>query len=274
MATSSCKFSLRILLVLVVNIFSLVMSSGCCHKNTTQTQSSSGAVFTVNGNVALASLISLSDGHLQKLADELTIFARSVEARSSKWSKIQGPLTAIAQNNIAAAIWFALPDGSYWTVNQGYVESNLADRAYWNKVIKGQAVVGDLVVSKSTGQNVAIIAIPVLRPNKTVVGVVGASIYLDKLSQQLKQEMDLDNNYIFYAIDSTTQVALNSNTSLIFTHPGEFGEEMRKVFAEMVTRQEGVLTYQFRNSKRTVLYQKSPTTNWWYTFGFIEKDGR
>lgn len=247
--------------------------SGCAHQIPTEPPApSEKSVFTVDGKVALASLISLSDGHLQKLVDELSLVAMSREARSGIWSKMRGSLADLAQHNVAAVLWFALPDGTYWSVDEGQVSGNLADRPYWSKVMQGQTVMGDLVVSKSTGRNVAIVAVPVRRADKSVAAVLGASVYLDKLSQQLKQEMALEDKFIFYAIDSTVKGALNSNTRLIFTHPKEFGPEMSKVIDEMVSRQEGVASYHFEGGQRTVLYQKSPAIDWWYAIGVIKKD--
>lgn len=41
-----------------------------------------------------------------------------------------------------------------------------------------------------------------MRPDKTVVGVLGSSVYLDQLSTRLEREMDLDNLMIFYSFDA------------------------------------------------------------------------
>lgn len=271
MSTTSQRFHQRLSFLIAISLF-MVTSFGCASKIPAKTQDPTETVFTVDGKVALASLIALSDGHLQKMVDELSFFAKSADARSGKWSKIRGSLAGIAKNNISAVTWFALPRGNYWTVDGGPAKGNLADRPYWSKVMKGQTVVGDLVVSKSTGQNTAILAVPVLGQDKSVVGVLGASIYLDKLSLKLKQEMVLSDNYIFYAIDSTIKGALNSNTNLIFTYPNEFGAEMSKVFDEMVSRQGGVASYHFGGGKRIVLYRKSSAVGWWYAFGVFLKD--
>lgn len=57
---------------------------------------------------------------------------------------------------------------------------------------------------------------------------------------------------------------------MIFTEPMELGDEgMRRAFAEIVSGEEGVVTYTFRDSGRTVLYRRSQVTGWWYGFGVI-----
>lgn len=116
----------------------------------------------VKGGVALASLMSLSDGHLQKMADSLQLLGLSDVAHSADWEQIEDPLAEVAKRNVPALNWFALPDGSYWSVQHGKENTNLSTRAYFPKVLSGQTVIGDLIVSKATGNAIAIVAVPVV----------------------------------------------------------------------------------------------------------------
>jgi hypothetical protein len=45
---------------------------------------------------------------------------------------------------------------------------------------------------------------------------------------------------------------------------------MRRAFSEMLSGRGGTVTYNFRGSRRTVLYRKSDVSGWWYGFGAIE----
>lgn len=227
--------------------------------------------FTVDGQVALHSLMSLSDMHLQKLADVLRMVAASDAARSCDWDNIRVPLAEAARLNVPATLWFALPNGTYWTVAQGRASANLSDRPYFPRVLSGKTVIGDLVVSHSTSRNSAIVAVPIRGRDGSVVGVVGSSVHLDSLGALVRQEMGgLGDGLLFFAIDSEPLGALNSDPSLIFTEPLKLGDEgMRRAFSEMLSRQEGVVVYTFRGGKRTVLYRKSPVTGWWYGFGVV-----
>lgn len=47
--------------------------------------------FDVNVHIALSSLMSLGDGHLQKMADSLHFLAASDAARSAEWDRIREP---------------------------------------------------------------------------------------------------------------------------------------------------------------------------------------
>jgi hypothetical protein len=226
---------------------------------------------TVDGKVALAALIALSDGYLVKLADSMKMLAATPEAQSADWQRIKGPLAQAAQLNITALDWFALPDGSYWSVQEGKAAGNLSTRAYFPRLLAGKKVIGDLVVSRATGRSVAIVAVPVVRPDGSVAAVLGASVYLDQLGARLEREMDLDGTMIFYSFDAQPLVGLDWDPGLIFVDPTRLlgQEDLARAIREMMTKSEGEASYLFRGKRRTVLFRKSPVTGWWYAFGLI-----
>lgn len=133
-------------------------------------------------------------------------------------------------------------------------------------------MLGDLVVSRSANRNTAIVAVPVRSRDGAVVGVLGSSIHLDSLTAIVSKEIGgLDPAHIFFAIGSGGLGALNSDPRLIFTEPMKLGDEgMRRAFSEMLSGSDGTVTYNFRGSRRTVLYRKSTVSGWWYGFGVIE----
>lgn len=229
----------------------------------------SGPEIVVTGKVALASLMALSDAHLQKLADSLTLFASTAEARSADWEMIRTPLGAVAKRNVSALVWFALPDGRYWSVQQGKSSGTLSDRAYFPRVLAGETVIGALVVSKASGKSSAIVAVPVRGSGGVVAGVLGASVYLDELSHRLDAEMALGEHTIFYSFDATPLLALVWDPQLTLVDPLSLGPEVRTAFEYMLAREEGTVRYRFRDQWRTVIFKRSQVTGWWYAFGDV-----
>ncbi len=245
----------------------LVALLGCAVSTPTAPQD-----FTVEGRVALASLATIADAHLDRIGGDLALLASRDEVRSADWARIRDPLAVVAQRNVPALAWFALADGSYWSVQDGRASGNLSDRAYWPRLMAGKSVVGDLVVSKATGKCSAIVAVPVRDAGGAVVGALGTSVFLDSLSLIVRRELDLQPNEIFFSIDSTPLVALNGDSSLIFAEPLQMDEpELQRAIREMLSRDAGVVNYAFRGRRRTVLYRKSNVTGWWYAFGRVWK---
>jgi hypothetical protein len=174
--------------------------------------------FAVEGRVALASLISLSDGHLVQIANHFQILANSEVGRSADWERIRPFPGAVEERSVRGLFWFALPDGSYWSMQHGKEAGNLSDRRYWPRLMAGQRVLGDLVVSRATGKSSAIVAVPVHDAGGTIVVVLGSSIFLDSLSVQLQREIDLQPHQIFFSIEGTPQIhAGNRHTCALNT---------------------------------------------------------
>ncbi|MCM2324403.1 MAG: cache domain-containing protein [Oligoflexia bacterium] len=223
---------------------------------------------TVDAKVALSSLLTLGDQHLSGLANSLHLLARTSEVQSAEWAKIEKPLALAAKANVEALNWFALRDGSYWSVQKGREAGNLKDRAYFPRLLRGDTVIGDLVVSKATGKSVAIVAVPVLRDGK-VIGALGASVYLDQLSARLEKEMSLDRTMIFYSFSGTPIVGLDWDPAVIYADPMKLGREVSDAFKKMLKSDDGRVAYTFRGKKRTVIFRRSRVTGWWYAFGLI-----
>ena len=230
----------------------------------------SARTVAVDGEVALHSLMSLTDGHLQKIADVFSILATMDSVQSAQWEQIRGPLADAARVNVPATYWFARPDGSYWTLEDGRASASLADRPYFPRALAGQTILGDLVVSRSTGKSAAIVATPVYDDNSTVLGVLGASVYLDRLSAKVHDEMNLAPHHVFFSLDEVPIVGLHKDQAVIFVHPLEEGDpQLTRAIRTILSRDQGVVNYLFRGQRRTIHYLKSPVTGWRYGFGEI-----
>lgn len=81
---------------------------------------------------------------------------------------------------------------------------------------------------------------------------------------------DLQPDQIFFSIDATPIGALQEDPAQIFLDPYALDEpDLERAVREMLTRDEGVVNYRFRGKERTVLYRRSPVSNWWYAFGHV-----
>jgi hypothetical protein len=224
-------------------------------------------VFSVDANVALASLMSLSDDHIATMAGSLDTVAATAAAASGDWLQIKPVLRKAASLNVAAVVFYANANGAYWTITDGKQPSTISDRPYFIRAMRGERPIGDLIASRSTGKAVAVVAVPVMGKNGKANGVLGASIYLDQLSLQLGAEMHLSPNLVFWALDSHGTIALHSDTSNVFVQPGKLSPQLQRVTARMLAQRSGTETYSYKGQTRTVVFRKSPLTGWTYGFG-------
>jgi hypothetical protein len=223
-----------------------------------------------DAGVAVSSLMTISDAYIKSVSDRLEVAAVTEEAASGNWERIKPLLEKIEEQEKGDAVaWFALPDGSYYTVDKGLMDKNLSDRAYFPVVLSGKISVGELVVSKSTNQVSAIIAVPV-KKGDSVTGVLGVSLFTRKLSVLINKMMRLPDEAIFYALNKDHITAINKKPGLVFMDPEAQGSSsMTMAIKEMLSMEEGIVEYDF-HGKRRVAFMKSNYTGWWYAIGLLE----
>ena len=164
--------------------------------------------------MGVSALVALADSHIASYVNSMEALAMTQEVQSGDWDEMVGLLAMVEQAQVQGTMWFVLPDGSYFTVEMGKTNLNLSDRAYFPRLMAGNNVLGDLVISKSTGKKSLIAAVPVKREGE-VIGGLGTSISLDGLSTTLAEELQLPDDMVFYATTADNKVALHSDTELI-----------------------------------------------------------
>jgi C4-dicarboxylate-specific signal transduction histidine kinase len=191
--------------------------------------------------VGVSAVVSLADNHISSYSDVLEALVMTQEVQSGDWEEMVGLLAKIQRAQVPSTLWFVLPDGSYYTVDLGLTDQNLSNRTYFPGLMAGNNVLGDLVVSKSTGKKSFIVASPVIREGE-VIGGLGASIFLDNLSNTIGEELALPDDMVFYATTAAGDVVLHSDTQLIFeTSP---------------------------HLAKNVVYETSPLTGWRFALGY------
>lgn len=182
--------------------------------------------------------------------DGLRTLATTENVISGDWERIKAPLAQLAKGiPLNAAAWFAKSDGSYFTVESGLTDQNLKNRDYFPKLLAGKEVIGELVVSKSTGKRSAIIALPVHKEGR-VIGALGISVAMEKVAASVEDQLNLPKTIMFYALDSQGQIALHRDPALLFEFAAQLeGESLKTAVAEMLSKPEGLVQYEFKARK-------------------------
>ncbi|MGE5174430.1 MAG: cache domain-containing protein [Betaproteobacteria bacterium] len=250
-------------------LFILTLSLPAMAAEETSPVPGQGEINTANMRLLLNSFAALGEGHVEKILASLKIISVTEEAQSGEWEKMRGVLAEFERSGIkAAAVWFVRPDGSYYTVEKGLTGQNLRDRNYFPGLMAGADVVGDLVLSKSTGKRTAIVAVPI-RKDAKVIGALGASLAVEDISRMLDEKMELPENMFFYALDQKGQTSLHRISALLFAYPSDMGSKsLAKTVNQMLAGPEGAVTYDFYG-ERTVVFKKFPLTGWVYVIGFV-----
>jgi hypothetical protein len=219
----------------------------------------------VDPAVGLNAFAALVDQDIAHTRAALRTLAATEEARSGNWSRIKAPLTVLAQSlPEAARVWYARTDGAFSTTADGPTGRSLEDRPYFHGLLAGREAAGDLVVSKTTGRNVAVVAVPV-RANGRVTGALGATLDLEKVARRVDRDIALPPSLTFYALDEAGRTALHRETRRIFEKPAEAeSPSLAAAVKEMLAKPEGVVRYEFQGAQRTAIYRRSRETRWVY----------
>jgi hypothetical protein len=216
----------------------------------------------------LSAFASYTDLRMKSVQQSLEILAATREVKSGQWETMKGLLELYQKSDGKLIVWYVLPDGTYYTVDKGLMDVKLSDRSYFADLMAGKRVIGSLVVSKSTGQRSAVTAIPIKEGDKVIAGI-GASLFLDKLSEEIGSVLSLRPDAAFFALAPNGQTTLHQKTDRHFLDPRELGSEtLKRTANEMLSKNAGESTYFFDNVNKKAIYQTSHLTQWKFAITF------
>lgn len=226
---------------------------------------------SLDARLTLRACESLTDQHLEDVLTALKALAATQEAVAGDWQRLRPPLSQLARGlSTSAAVWFARPDGSYYTVASGLTGQSLSGRHYFPGLIRGKDVIGSLVISKSTGERSVIVATPIVSEGR-ITGALGVSLSATKLSARVRDGIKPPANFVFYALDSQGRTAVHEQSDLIFQFPSDLGDQsLKSAVKRMLSAPEGVVHYTFRNTRRTAVFRRSARTGWVFALGIVE----
>jgi hypothetical protein len=164
--------------------------------------------------MGVAGVASLTDSYIKNCLTMLEVLAATEEVQSGAWERMLPLLTKADEVMIPGVRWFGLPDGSYYVVGMGKTDKNIADRAYFPVVMSGRNTYSELVVSRSTGKKVLVVAVPVIR-KEDVIGILGISVFLEDLSGMMSEQLKLSDDMVFYAVTAENHIALHTDKEMI-----------------------------------------------------------
>ncbi len=216
----------------------------------------------------LSAFVSYTDLRMRSIQQSLEILASTAEARSARWKKMQALLSGYQKSDGGLIIWFLKPDGTYYTVDRGLMDLKLTDRSYFPALMSGRKVVGELVISKSTGERSAVIAVPISDGGK-VVGAIGASLFLDGLSDQVAAALALPEDQAYFALAPDGLTGVHKKTERHLMDPREMGSaSLTKAVNEMLAKPAGITSYEFDGVRKRAVYRTSPLTQWKFAITF------
>lgn len=211
-------------------------------------------------DVYLNTFITKTDKILADEAARLAQLSANPVIQAGEWDAIKPLLPNVDLN---ALYWYALPTGEYWTVEKDHVEANLSDRAYFNRLLEGRAVVGSLIVGKTSKRKSTVVAVPVMSGGE-VKSLLGTSIYQDALNSLLVESLALPSDFGCFAIAPSGLTALHDHSQRLFDDILNRDDvpQMQKKIQTMQRTANGTVTYRWDGVRKKAVYRTSPLSNW------------
>ncbi|WP_029915247.1 methyl-accepting chemotaxis protein [Pelobacter seleniigenes] len=144
---------------------------------------------------------------------------------------------------------------------------NLSDRDYFKEGMQGRAGMSNTAKSKTTGRPIFIISEPLV-PFENVAGVLIAAIEMDKFSEKFIIPVKIGHEGYAFVTDKTGMMSANP-------HPDTILKENISDFTwgkEIMTRQNGMITYTMDGVEKLVDFRTEPTTGWVIAAGAATSD--
>jgi len=220
---------------------------------------------TITASAAVKLLAGYIDSRLGEFLAVLQALSFTEETRSGNWTLLKPLLVEQESAKLAGRIWYLLPDGSYYTTVDNLTSKNLKDRDYFPDLIAGNPVLGSVVVSKSTGKPVAVVAAPI-KNNDKVHGALGTSIYMQDINDEVRKTFPLQSDQKFFAVANDGIIALHSDDEWIGQQISNINGNLESKLSETT----GECTFTYEGNEWRAVWTTAPKTGWRIVIGQIE----
>lgn len=203
--------------------------------------------------------------------NEITIYSRSAEVKTMNWDLMELYLKNEISRKLDIYDHFFVADtaGNYNTTlkrNAG----NISDRTYFKPVMDGRTVISEPIISKTTGNQMAVIAAPIKNEKGEVIGLMGGSLNLVKLYQFIDSSTFGDSASYSYIIDKNGIVITHPNKSYIMKqnisiHSSVIEESLVKASQQILNSDHGLVEYTHDGERSLNYFNIIPNTDGWKT---------
>ncbi|HBW34326.1 MAG TPA: GGDEF domain-containing protein [Desulfosporosinus sp.] len=169
----------------------------------------------------------------------------------------------VLRNNDFEDIFFADSQGDFF-LSSG-LGGNIVDREYFQKVITtGNTVISDPLISRGSGNHTIMVAAPIIIKGK-IVGLLGGTVKLTKLSQLLTSKKVGEIGEAFIVRQDGLTIA-HPNQELIMNYnvltENNISQSYQAAIHKMVREEAGLTKYTNQNENKYLAFTPVPGVKW------------
>lgn len=194
---------------------------------------------------------------------DIETYANSPMVKTMNWERMKGYLgdRATEKTNTYKFLFVADIEGNYHsTIKEN--AGNIKDRSYFSRVMNGEEIISSPVISKSTGDEIIVVAVPIKSNSGQVLGLMGAAMELDSVNQYAQNFAKDYNDSIMYVISSDGKIIAHPEEDLIFRASIQDIEESSKI-EDVLVKDIGILKHRSLINGYLLYYNKIENTDNW-----------
>lgn len=190
---------------------------------------------------------------------EMSTLAKLDEVRNLE-AELLPPLLANLMSAEHDNLYVVWPDGSA-IADTGLQDFKLDERNYFKQAMAGKANIDTPLLSKASGNLVAPIAVPIYKDNK-VVGVLGATIVAEKLTEIISDVKVGETGFAFL-IDQDTTIVAHPDKNYILQHRlADDLKGMEDLMKRMTGLETGIAEYEYGGEAKYMAYNPVELAGW------------
>ncbi|MFV0423907.1 methyl-accepting chemotaxis protein [Oleidesulfovibrio sp.] len=143
---------------------------------------------------------------------------------------------------------------------------NISDRKYFRDAMGGQATVSDALRSRTSGNLIFVVAVPV-KQNGTVQGALLGTLALQVFSEKFIDPITIGRDGYAFVLDHQGDILAHKDENQIMS------SIRQEDWADELLREDhGALRYQEKGEWKELTYQREPLTNWIVGVAAYESD--
>jgi len=170
---------------------------------------------------------------------------------------------AVRANKIYEAIGFAVPSGSFY--NSAGATGSLAEREAFQRAIRGETVITNPIISKSTGHMITAVEIPVKVEGK-IIGVLYGTINMDDLAKRILEIKVGQTGYAF-VVQGDGLFIIHPDKEVVFKqnilNDSKADAKQKEMITSMIKGERGIALYNdSQEIEKFIAFAPVPGVNW------------
>jgi diguanylate cyclase (GGDEF)-like protein len=207
----------------------------------------------------------LTANWFEEKKSDLEIYANTQVIQHGSWQdKLNYLRSELKKRNNNYFFFFIADQSGDYSTTIKETAGNISDRDYFSQVLKGETVISDPVISKSTDKPIIVIASPIAAEN---LSLLGATIEIKDLSAYINRYTNNQEGIYSFLINDQGNIVAHPDQNNLSNHRfynySSFFDYEYDFIENIINKRQGDLNFIENGKQKHAFYQTIPGTENW-----------